>query len=306
MKKYIIALTALAALIVASYVIYERYFGATRIAFVNFQAITLGQIARANDNPRVKISEVEVEELERLGNFDMVFVNGMGLRVIESQRALIQRAADKGVPLFTTMATNPANDISNLDPARRERVAAYLGGGGRRNYRSLLNYTRAEIDRKVTSLRPFEDAARRSPDYLYHASADEELEFASVEEYERFYKEAGLWREGAKRVAVTGQMADPSGLIAALEAAGINVYPLSSFRRLEEFLRAIAPDAVINLPHGRLGDRVVEFLRERDVPLFAPLTVNSLVETWEADPMGMLGGFLSQSVVTPEIDGAIR
>ncbi|MDR1274171.1 MAG: cobaltochelatase subunit CobN, partial [Odoribacteraceae bacterium] len=39
---------------------------------------------------------------------------------------------------------------------------------------------------------------------------------------------------------------------------------------------------------------------------FAPLTVNSLVETWEADPMGMLGGFLSQSVVTPEIDGAIR
>jgi cobaltochelatase CobN len=306
MKKYIIALTVLAALIVASYAIYERYFGATRVAFVNFQAITLGQIARANDNPRVKISEVEIEELERLRSFDMVFVNGMGLRVVEEQRALIQRAADKGVPLFTTMATNPANDISNLDSARRERVAAYLGGGGQRNYRSLLNYIRAEIDRKASSLRPFEDAARRSPDYLYHASANEELEFPSVAEYERFYKEAGLWREGAKRVVVTGQMADPSGLIAALEAAGINVYPVSSFRRLEEFLRAIAPDAVINLPHGRLGDRVVEFLQERNAPLFAPLTVNSLVETWEADPMGMLGGFLSQSVVTPEIDGAIR
>ena len=27
---------------------------------------------------------------------------------------------------------------------------------------------------------------------------------------------------------------------------------------------------------------------------------------WEKDPMGMAGGFMSQSIVTPEIDGAIR
>ena len=30
------------------------------------------------------------------------------------------------------------------------------------------------------------------------------------------------------------------------------------------------------------------------------------MEEWEADKMGMNGGFLSQSVVMPEIDGAIR
>ena len=47
-------------------------------------------------------------------------------------------------------------------------------------------------------------------------------------------------------------------------------------------------------------------LKERNILLFSPLTVNSLVEEWEADPMGMSGGFLSQSVVTPEIDGALR
>lgn len=51
---------------------------------------------------------------------------------------------------------------------------------------------------------------------------------------------------------------------------------------------------------------MVEYLKEHNIPLFAPLTINSLVEDWENDPMGMSGGFLSQSVVTPEIDGAIR
>ena len=55
-----------------------------------------------------------------------------------------------------------------------------------------------------------------------------------------------------------------------------------------------------------MGDYIVSYLSEQNIPLFAPLNVNTLVENWENDAMGMSGGFLSQSVVTPEIDGAIR
>ena len=40
--------------------------------------------------------------------------------------------------------------------------------------------------------------------------------------------------------------------------------------------------------------------------MFAPLNINQLVEMWENDKMGMNGGFLSQSIVMPEIDGAIH
>ena len=36
------------------------------------------------------------------------------------------------------------------------------------------------------------------------------------------------------------------------------------------------------------------------------MNVNDLVDNWEAGDMGMSGGFMSQSIVTPEIDGAIR
>ena len=120
------------------------------------------------------------------------------------------------------------------------------------------------------------------------------------------WKSKQLYKEGAKKIVVTGQMADATGLIDTLERVGYNVYPVLSLRRLLDFVREISPDAIINMAHGRLGDEVVKYLEERNILLFAPLTVNSLVKEWEQDPMGMSGGFMSQSIVTPEIDGAIR
>ena len=51
---------------------------------------------------------------------------------------------------------------------------------------------------------------------------------------------------------------------------------------------------------------IVDYLAKQNIPLFSPLNVNRLVEEWERDKMGMNGGFMSQSIVTPEIDGAIR
>ena len=63
---------------------------------------------------------------------------------------------------------------------------------------------------------------------------------------------------------------------------------------------------MINMAHGRMGDMVVRYLEQHNVPLFSPVNVNRDYDEWMADNMGMSGGFLSQSVVTPEIDGAVR
>lgn len=60
------------------------------------------------------------------------------------------------------------------------------------------------------------------------------------------------------------------------------------------------------MAHGRLGDYFVEFLKQKNIPLFSPLNINRLTTEWESDKQGMNGGFMSQSIVTPEIDGAIR
>jgi cobaltochelatase CobN len=306
-RKIILTLAALVAVLLGVWV-YGTWFGVTRVAFVNFQTISMGSIAKANDNPMVKVYEVGTDELDELTGYDMVFVNGMGLGIVAGQRAQIQRAARRGVPVYTTMATNPANNICSTDSLHAAKLAAYLGGG-RRNYRNMLNYIRQEIDGKIGHTPEVEEPVERASDILYHAgvqSPEEEAEFLTVADYEKFLRDNGLYKEGARRIAVTGQMADATGLIAALEKAGYNVYPVSSLRKVMDFLEEIHPDAVINMAHGRMGDRMVEFLKEKNILLFSPLTVNSLVEEWEADPMGMSGGFLSQSVVTPEIDGALR
>lgn len=125
----IVALLVIAAGVAA----WNRWFSATRIAFVNYQVITLGQIARANDNGRIRLAALDAEELDDIGNYDMVLINGMGLRITAEQRTAIQQAADDGVCVITTMATNPANEIISADSATVAAVKGYLNGGGRRN-----------------------------------------------------------------------------------------------------------------------------------------------------------------------------
>lgn len=308
-KSKIISGVCIVAAALIGISVWNAWFSATKIAFVNFQTIQQGSISKANDNSSVKLSEVSLDNLDRLASYDMVFVNGMGLRIVEEQRQQIQQAADKGVPVYTSMATNPANNICNLDSVQQNLIRGYLTNGGKTNHRNMLNYIRKAIDGKVSSVPEVENPVERQSDMLYHAgltNPDDELEFLSVADYEKFMKENNLYKEGAKKIMITGQMADATGLIEALEKEGYNVYPVQSMTRFMSFIDEIEPNAIINMAHGRMGDKMVDYLKAKNILLFAPLTINSLVDEWEKDPMGMAGGFMSQSIVTPEIDGAVR
>ena len=307
-SKIILGVCTVAAALIGMSV-WNIWFSPTKIAFINFQTIQQGSISKANDNLSIKLSEVSLDNLDRLTGYDMVFINGMGLRIVEEQRQQIQQAADKGIPVYTSMATNPANNICNLDSVQQNLIRGYLTNGGKTNYRNMLNYIRKAIDGKISSIPEVEDPAERPSDMLYHAgltNPDDELEFLTVADYEKFMKDNRLYKEGARKIMITGQMADATGLIEALEKEGYNVYPVQSMTKFMSFIDEVQPDAIINMAHGRMGDKTVDYLKAKNILLFAPLTINSLVDEWEKDPMGMAGGFMSQSIVTPEIDGAIR
>ena len=113
-SKIILGVCIVAAALIGMSV-WNTWFSPTKIAFINFQTIQQGSISKANDNSSIKLSEVSLDNLDRLTGYDMVFINGMGLRIVEEQRQQIQQAADKGIPVYTSMATNPANNICNLD-----------------------------------------------------------------------------------------------------------------------------------------------------------------------------------------------
>ena len=310
-KKIIIVLAASVA-VSALCLVWQRWFAATEVAFVNWQVSDLGQISKANDNGFVKIRELPVSRLSEAGRYDMVFVNGMGIRITAEQREGLRRAAEKGLPVLVTAATNPDNNIVSLDSADNAAIRQYIAGGGRANYRNMLSYVRRHVDGKVFKAPEPQAAVERTYYMLYHPDpsdpGNEDRGFNSVAEYEAFLKASGLYDADAPGVILTGQMGEPSDLIRRLEETGNMVYPVrfaaTFFRRGHADSVDVA--AVINMAHGRMGDYIVDYLTEKNVPLFAPLNVNSLVEDWENDPMGMNGGFMSQSIVTPEIDGAIR
>ena len=292
------------------YIIYSNYLSPTKIVYVNYQETSLGRINKANNNPFIKIHSIDEENLEDISGYDMVFINAMGLRIVEQQREFLKKLAAKGKPIYTSSATNPENNINSIDSVKGAKITEYMRGGGTRNTRSLLNYVRNEIDNKLIYRYETEEPVARSNEPISHAVGkigeyEDDVKFSTIEEYEDWLKDEKIWTEGGKKVIVTGQMSNSEGLVAKLEEQGLNVYPISG-REFYDLLDEIKPDMVINMPHGRMGDRMVDWLKERNIPLLTPISILRLVDDWEKDPMGMSGGFLSQSVVTPEIDGGIR
>ena len=318
-KRYITLLVLLAVAVIGGGVwAWGRFFGTTRIAFVNYQVMQLGLIARANDNPMISISELAAADIpEHVDDYDMVFVNGMGLRLTAEQHDALEVAALCGLPVLTTSSTNPANYIVSLDEADADTLVDYIGVANRSNYRSnyrsMLNYVRTYIDRKVIfcgEVSPVQEGKSGLLSHADFAGGDaEDVVFASVKDYRDYvFANRPALKQARHSVIVTGMMGDPTDIVNALEERGILTYYASSLRDLinGHYADSINADAVINMAHGRLGDWAVEYLAERNIPLFCPLNVNRLDSEWLADKQGMNGGFMSQSIVTPEIDGALR
>lgn len=291
---------------------WNLWFSSTQVGFVNYQVINLGQISKANHNSFIKISEISTDELDDLDTYDMVFINAMGLRITEEQRNMIQHAAQNGLPVLTTAATNPLNNIVSVDEAVADTLKAYLGNGGRKNYASMLDYVRKYVDKKWMWTDEPLPVARRVVHQFYHADPEnpdsEEVGFTHVSQYRNFLKTHGLFKEKAPAVVITGRMGQPAELVSALEKSGNVVYPVNDFKGLiaSHAIDSINPSLVIYMAHGRMGDYAVDYLKQQNIPLFTPLNVNRLIDAWEKDKMGMNGGFMAQSIVTPEIDGAIR
>lgn len=310
-KKHVFLALLAIVLLVGVVKAYRAWIGTTRIAFLNYQAIALGQISNANDNGMIKLSEITTDDFDHLEDYDMILVNGMGLRIDEQQRKQLEEASYK-VPTLTHAATNPANNIVSVDNFDADYLMQYIENGSKKNYRNMLAYIRKFIDGKKFQA-PEPDRVDERPDYLltHFDPKDEkgdELGFNSIREYNAFLAKNGLYKEGAPTIMLTGFMGAAPDMEKAFEKKGFMVYRIN---KLQSFIAghyadSIQANAVVNMAHGRLGDYFVEFLKQKNIPLFSPLNINRLTTDWENDKQGMNGGFMSQSIVTPEIDGAIR
>ncbi|MDR1878492.1 MAG: cobaltochelatase subunit CobN, partial [Bacteroidales bacterium] len=287
----------------------------TKIAMVNFPNFQYAKMVKSNDNDFVRLSQIGIDDFDKLKRYDVVLIFGMGIRMTDEHRAVLDRLKEKGITIYSTAVTDPVNKISTLDTLQEKRMAAYIGNGGSKNYRNMFNYIRKELLGKKFFNKTVEDPIETSSDVFFHL--EEETSYKTIEEFEAYYRKNNFYKEGAPKVAIVCGMIGPfdtdkgylDSLIISLEKRNLNVYPIASVVNRLELLESIAPDAVIYMPHGRLlmgeGEKGVAWLKERNIPLFCPLTIMVTYDEWMESKQGMIGGFLSQSVVMPELDGGI-
>lgn len=315
MKRKLIIAGALVAVALIAWFVWAKVAGTTKVALVNFPNYQVAKMVKSLDNSFIDLEQLTIDDFDKLGRYDAIAIFGMGIRMTDEHRAVLEKLKAKQVPVFTTAVTDPVNNISSLDSVSNKRVADYLANGGSVNYRSLFNYVRQELTGKSLFTGEIKDPVEISSDVLFHL--DDEKVFDTVEAFEQYYKEKGFYKEKAPKVVLIVGMAGPfdtnkdhlDSLIVSLEQRNINVYPVSGFANRLKFLEDINPAAVIYMPHGRLlmgqGEKAVEWLKAHNIPMFCPITINDTYDNWMADKRGMAGGFMSQSIVMPELDGGI-
>ncbi|MDE7151437.1 MAG: cobaltochelatase subunit CobN, partial [Candidatus Amulumruptor sp.] len=243
--------TACLVIIGAGVLLWNRLASPTRIAFVNYQAIELGRISKANDNSFIKISELPVDRLDRASDYDMVFLFAMGLRITDEQRQALVKAAENGTPVYTQSATNPQNMIVSVDSIDNEFLRQY-NVGGRANYRNMLRYVRKFIDGKKFFADEPGDPAASASSLIYYPSESDNLNFGSVADYEKWLRENGKWNDDAPKIILTGQMGVADSLVAQLERTGNTVYPVNVIQTFitRGHADSIGASALINMAHG--------------------------------------------------------
>ncbi|MGP1500449.1 MAG: cobaltochelatase subunit CobN [Bergeyella cardium] len=313
-KKKILLAVFVAVLLSACWFVWSKWASPTRIALVNFPNYQVSNIALSNSDSFIKFVDVPLEEIDKLDGYDFVLTWGMGLRINDEQRETFLKIAEK-VPTHFISVTSPENDITSLSETQLEEVDAYLNSANKKNYQNFARYVRTKINGKKLFATAPEKPAKSIGDAFFYLGEDNH--FPTLKDFEAFLKKEKIYKEGKPKVAFITGIHDPfsgnrqhiDSIIVSLEKSGLNVYPFASFGKRIDFLKEINPDAVIYMPHGRVQmmdpEVTVEYLKEKNIPLFTPISIIQLEEEWKKNPMGMFGGFMGQTIVMPELDGAL-
>lgn len=305
------------ALTLAAAAAYTAYVAPTRIALVNLRDFQVADLLDAARGRRCDVERLDLEALPdaRLTRFDAILVFAHGLTVAPGQRAALDAAAAAGVVVVSFGETMAENELDTLEDPARAAVDAYLDSWSPANIAGLLEHIRRELDGKRLFAPAPQAAVEQPRDGFFHPTTD--VVFETIGDYDRHYRSIGAEKSGAPRVALLSMVSRTrssgravlDAIVHDLEGRDLNVVPIAGFRKRLELLEEAAPDLVVALPHGRLapgrGDAGVSLLRELDVPLLSPVTADKQYDEWIEDQRGLTGGLLSQSVIMPELDGAI-
>ncbi len=313
-KKILPVIIILLAIGCVGILAYQIWLRPTKILVVNPLPAQAAEIVLNNDSRHITVECSSMEEATDFDDYDAVLMYGRGLYLDSLQLNSLDKAARKGIPIFTNTLRNFSFVVNhNLDSIQTATLQEYFSNPCRDNYRNMLRYVRSIATPNRFGDKSFDLPKEMPNDMFYHLEAGQY--FNTQEELTDYLIKNGLYNAYGKKVAfvsgvnfpVENNRAHIDTLISRLTKKGYNVYPLSATgRKRAKMIKSVRPDAIVYLPMGRLGnDSLINWAYDNQIPLFMPFPLIQSREEWLDlnNPMG--GGTLNARIVVPEIDGGM-
>lgn len=143
-KKRLTAVITLLVIIFCICVAYHTLFKPTKILVVNPLPAQAADIVLNNDSRHIDVTCTSMEEAHDFEAYDAVLMYGRGLYLDSLQLLSIDKAAKKGVIIFTNSLRNFSFLVNhNLDSLQSATLQNYFSNPCRDNYRNMLRYVRS-------------------------------------------------------------------------------------------------------------------------------------------------------------------
>lgn len=293
---------------------YNIWFKPTKILVVNPLPAQEAEIVLNNDSRHIKVVCRKMEEATDFDKYDAVLMYGRGLYLDSLQLASIEKAANKGIPVFTNTLRNFSFVVShNIDSIQTRTLQSYFSNACSKNYRNLLRYVRNIATPHRIGDQDYDQPVEMPKNLFYHLEAAKYFETAEL--LEQYLKETGLYIPDGDKVAfisgvsfpVENNRAHVDTLVSRLTQSGYNVFPITATGKSRaKLIKSVKPDAIVYLPMGRLGnDTLINWAYDNKIPMFMPFPLVQPREEWLDINNPMSAGTLNARIVVPEIDGGM-
>lgn len=313
-KKVLVAVGALIILGICLWGAYALWLRPTSILVVNPLPAQAAEIVLNNDCRNIEVTCKPMEEAGDFEKYDAVLMYGRGLYLDSIQLASLDRAAARGVPIFTNTLRNFSFVVThNLDSTQNATLKKYFSNQCGANYRNLVRYVASIANPRRFGPDDYEEPVEMPKNIFYHMEPGRYFDTAA--KLTSYLKEKGLYHSEGKNLAFISGVSFPvennrahiDTLMSRLTQAGYNVYPITATgRKRARMIREVKPEAIVYLPMGRLGnDTLINWCYRENIPLFMPFPLIQPREEWLDINKPMGGGTLNARIVVPEIDGGM-
>lgn len=318
MIKKIIKIAIIPIALIAVFFAYKYYQAnvkATKIAFVRVPDYIYADYKNADNSLFITTKNFgKKDNLDELINYDVVYIFGMGFNPSQEQKENLKKVIEKNIPLYVYLSTSAEMDMTTLTKKELAEVEKFFKNPNKENNKKFLNYSRKILDAKSLFTDNLELAKEYPKNYFFHPSTEEFFEKKT--DFEAYYKENNLHKKNAPKVMLLASNLQPSNpsarapyfaLINELETRGFNIYATAGFLNRVDFIKEVAPDLLIIIPHGRLAPgrstEILDVLTDLNIPVLGPQVMYESYDDWMNNQKGLGGGMFSQNIIAPELDG---